>query len=62
MVNLRETYIYLMALIFRLYGEKDCSKFLEAWMPLAYTMAISGSSSNWGAIISKQLSINILQA
>jgi hypothetical protein len=31
-------------------------------MPLAYTVAISGSSFNWGAIISKQLSINILQA
>jgi hypothetical protein len=45
-VNLRETYIYLMALICRLYGEKECSKFSEAWMPLAYTVAISGSSFN----------------
>jgi len=36
-VNLRETYIYLMALICRLYGEKDCSKFSEAWIPLEYT-------------------------
>jgi hypothetical protein len=61
-VNLREPYMYLMALICRLYGEKDCSKFSEAWMPLAYTVAISRSSFNWGAIISKQLSINILQA
>jgi hypothetical protein len=31
--NLREPYIYLMALIFRLYGEKDCSKFSEAFGP-----------------------------
>jgi hypothetical protein len=46
MINLREPYIYLMALIYRLYGEKDCSKFLEAWMPLAYTVAISESSFN----------------
>jgi hypothetical protein len=60
--NLREPYIYLMALIFRLYGERDCAKFLEAWMPLAYTVAISRSSFNWGEIISKQLSTNILQA
>jgi hypothetical protein len=52
--NLREPYIYLMALICRLYGEKDCSRFSEAWMPLAYTVAISGSGFNWGAIISKQ--------
>jgi hypothetical protein len=35
-INLREPYIYLMALIGQLYGEKDCSKFLEAWMDLVY--------------------------
>jgi hypothetical protein len=62
MTNLREPYIYLMALICRLYGEKDCSRFSEAWMPLAYTVAISGSGFNWGVIISKQLSICIQQA
>jgi hypothetical protein len=45
-VNLREPYMYLMALNFRLYGEKYFSKFLEALMPLAYTVAISGSSFN----------------
>jgi hypothetical protein len=51
--NLREPYIYLMALICQLYGEKDCSRFSEAWMSLAYTVAISGRVFNWGAIISK---------
>jgi hypothetical protein len=61
-VNLREPYMYLMALICRLYGKKIAQSFQKAWMPLAYTVAISGSSFNWGAIISKQLSINILQA
>jgi hypothetical protein len=60
--NLREPYIYLMALIFQLYGEKDCTKFSEAWIPLAYIVAILGSSFNWGAIISKKLSTNVLQA
>jgi hypothetical protein len=45
-----------------IYGEKDCSKFSEAWMPLAYTVAIIGSSFNWGEIISKQLSICVQQA
>jgi hypothetical protein len=29
-INSRDPYLFLMALIFRLYGEKDCSKFLEA--------------------------------
>ena len=61
-INLREPYIYLMALICWLYGEKDCSKFSEAWMPLAYTMEIIGRSFNWGVIISKQLNIYLQQA
>jgi hypothetical protein len=51
-----------MALIYQLYGEKDCSKFLEAWMSLAYTIVIIGCSFNWGEIISKQLSICVKQA
>jgi hypothetical protein len=54
--------MYLMALIYQLYGEKDCSKFPEAWIPLAYTMEISGINFNLGAIIFKKLSINISQA
>jgi hypothetical protein len=62
MVNLIESYIYLMALICRLYGEKDCSNFSEAWMPLTYTVVIFGSSLNWRSIIFKQLSTNIFQA
>jgi hypothetical protein len=53
--------MFLMALICRLYGEKDRSKFSKAWMPLAYTLAISISIFNWGAIISKQLSTRIGQ-
>ena len=60
--NLREPYIYLMALIYRLYGEKDCSKFSKAWITLEYIVAISGSSFNWGAIISKKLSTCVVQA
>jgi hypothetical protein len=51
-----------MALLYRLHGEKDFSQFSEAWMPLAYTEAISGTCFNWGAIISKHLSTCIRQA
>jgi hypothetical protein len=61
-MNLREPYIFLMALICCLYGEKDFSRFSEAWMPLAHTVATSGSTFNWGAIISKQLSTRIEEA
>jgi hypothetical protein len=51
-----------MALICRLYGEKDFSRFSEAWIPLAHMVATSGSTFNWGAIISKQLSTQIEEA
>jgi hypothetical protein len=44
-VNPREPYIYLMALICRLYEEKDSFKFSEAWIPLAYIVAISRVAS-----------------
>ena len=44
--NLMEPYIYLMALICQLYGDKDCSRFLEAWIPLAYAVAISRRGFN----------------
>jgi hypothetical protein len=60
-INLREPYIYLMALICQLYEEKDCSNFSEAWMPLSYIVAIVGSRFNWGSIISKQLRICVQQ-
>jgi hypothetical protein len=62
MTNLRDPYIYLMGLICQLYGEKECSKFSEAWMPLAYTLVIFGSSFNRGEINYKQLSICVQQA
>jgi hypothetical protein len=60
--NLQKTYIYLMALLCRLHGEKDYSRFSEDWMPLDYTVAISRRSFNWGSIISKQLNTCIQQA
>jgi hypothetical protein len=44
--NLREPYIYLMSLLCRLHGEKYCARFSEVWMPLAYTVAISGICFN----------------
>jgi hypothetical protein len=57
--NIMEPYIYLMALLCRLHGEKYCAQFSEGWMPLAFTVVILGMGFNWGAIISKQLSTYI---
>jgi hypothetical protein len=54
--------MFLMTLIYQLSREKDCSKLSKAWMPLAYTMAISGSIFNWEAVISRELSIRIEEA
>jgi hypothetical protein len=45
-----------------LYKEKYCSRFSEAWVPLACTVAIAGCSFNWGEKISKQQSICVPQA
>jgi hypothetical protein len=58
-IKLRDPYIYLMVLICRLYGEKECSKFSEDWIPLEDTVEISGSNFNWEVIISKQLIIYV---
>jgi hypothetical protein len=35
-INLREPYMYIMALLCRLYGERNCSRFTYTWVPLAY--------------------------
>jgi hypothetical protein len=51
--------MYLMALLCHLYGEKDCSRFLDAWFPLAYTLAMMGKIFNWGGIFSNQLGLMI---
>jgi hypothetical protein len=60
--NLRQPYIYLMALLYQLHGEKDCSRFSKAWIHLDYTVIVSRISLKWGTIISKRLSTCILQA
>jgi hypothetical protein len=62
MAKLWESYIYLMALICQLYGEKECSRFSKAWLPLSYIVVVSGRHFNWGAIISNKSSICIQQA
>jgi hypothetical protein len=51
--NLRETYIYLMALLCQFHGEKDWSRFSEAWMRLSYTITIFEIGFNWVSIIFK---------
>jgi hypothetical protein len=51
-----------MILLFKLYGERYCSQFYEAWFPLAYYVAMWGRMFKWGAIIANKLNIKIEQA
>jgi hypothetical protein len=51
--------MYLMVLLCHLYGEKDCSRFLDAWLPLAHTVAMTRKMFNWGGILSNQLGLMI---
>jgi hypothetical protein len=44
--SLWETYMYLMILLCRLYREKDCSRFIKAWILLVYTIVMHGKSFN----------------
>jgi hypothetical protein len=48
-----------MVLICILYEEKDYSRFLDALVPLAYTMSTSRGLFNWGGIVSNQLGVMI---
>jgi len=60
--NLREPYMYVMILLCRLYGERDCSQFFDVWFPLAYHVAMWGKNFNWGGVITKHINMNITQA
>jgi len=54
--------MYLMDLIARLYGERDCFHLIDVWVPLYYIEAITGRLFNCAAIISNQLNCNIERA
>ena len=51
--SLREPYMYAMILMCRLYGERDCSQFEEAFLHLAYYVVMWGKSFNWGGVLYK---------
>ena len=53
--------MYLM-IICSSYGEMDCSQILEAWVPMAYTIAMQGKRFNVATIISRKLSIKTVEA
>jgi len=60
--KLWELYIYVVALLSRLYGEKYAQHFKEALVPFLYTIAKKISIFNWDAILSHTLTQEIIKA
>jgi hypothetical protein len=44
--NLRDPYVYTMALVTMLYGDKYCAHFKDAWLPLTYIVVTIGRVFN----------------
>jgi hypothetical protein len=55
MTTLRRPYQYMVAMLCRLYGEQDASKFSLSYMPLIYYCTDKGSLFNWDDILSTNL-------
>jgi hypothetical protein len=53
--SLRRPYQYMVAMLCRLYGEEDASKFSLSYMPLIYYCIDKGASFNWDNILSTNL-------
>nr|ADE77593.1 unknown [Picea sitchensis] len=53
--GLKAPYQYIVAMLCRLYGKKDASKFTFLPMPLIYYCANEGMKFNWADILSKNL-------
>jgi hypothetical protein len=53
--GLKAPYQYIVAMLCRLYGKKDASKFTFSLMPLIYYCANEGMKFNWADILSKNL-------
>jgi hypothetical protein len=59
---LRTLYQYVVAMLCRLYGEHDASKFMLSLVPLIYYIVDIGSSFNWDDILSTSLEDSIRAA
>jgi hypothetical protein len=57
--TLRKPYHYIVAMIWRLHGQLDGSKFTLSYMPLIYYYEEEGSSFNWDDILSTNLTKSI---
>ena len=47
----------IVILLSRVFGRKDGSTFLDKWIPIIYQIITSGSTLNWGELISSNLDV-----
>jgi hypothetical protein len=59
---LRTPYQYVVAMLFRIYGDIDAHKFKVSWVPLIYSIPTIGFVFNWESILSSTLEEAILVA
>ena len=51
----RKKFRIIVILLSRFFGRKDGSTFLDKWIPIIYQIITSGSTLNWGELISSNL-------
>jgi hypothetical protein len=54
--------VFVMALMCRLNGRKDCIHFKDDWIPMAHGVVTKGIVFNWGAILSQALKKDLEKA
>ena len=56
--KLRKSVQIIVILLLRVFGRKDGSTFLDKWILIFYQISTSGSTLNWGELISSNLYIS----
>ena len=49
----------IVILLSRVFGRKDGSTILDKWIPIIYQIITSGSTLNWGELISSNLDVQL---
>lgn len=49
----------IVILLSRVFGRKDASSFPDKWIPIIYQVITSGSTLNWGELISSNLDLQL---
>ena len=58
----RKSIQIIVILLARVFGRKDASSFPEKWIPIIYKVITSGSTLNWGELISSSIDLQLKKA